>query len=466
MSAGTFGFGYDALSRRTSLTRPNGVNTSYSYDNLSRLVSVLHQRGGSTIDGAAYTVDNVGNRMSRTPQPTGSTSNYAYDAIYQLTGVVQGSTTTESYSYDFVGNRLNSLGMPSYAYNSSNELTSSSNATYGYDANGNTVTRNDSSGITTFAWDYENRLTNVTLPGSGGTVTFKYDPLGRRIYKSSPSAASIFAYDGDNLIEETNATGAVVTRYSQGQSIDEPLAEFRSGGTSYYEADGLGSVTSLSSSTGAVANTYTYDSFGQLTASTGTLSSPFRYTGREFDTETSLYYYRARYYDSQTGRFLSEDPIGSVFGDSNLYPYVGNDPLDRVDPLGLVTCIYRLAYHTLICLSDDGSEWFTTSQVRSGYGPDCVNNRACEPQPGGPIPEGTWYLGAVGNTTIPHSPPRIPIWQKRGTNDYGRGGGFQVHPGRGLFSSTGCLALDPEEYKRFVSFYSRDNRGLLQVRPW
>jgi YD repeat-containing protein len=78
--------------------------------------------------------------------------------------------------------------------------------------NGNAATKNNSAGITTYAWHFENRLTSVTLPASGGTVSFKYDPFGRRIYKSSSTATSVYAYDGDNLVEETNASGAVVAR--------------------------------------------------------------------------------------------------------------------------------------------------------------------------------------------------------------------------------------------------------------
>jgi YD repeat-containing protein len=96
-----------------------------------------------------------------------------------------------------------------------------------------------------------------TAVGSG--VTFKYDPFGRRIEKISPSATSIFAYDGDNVVEETNASGGVVARYSQGFNFDEPLAMLRSSTTSYYEQDGLGSVTSLSNTAGALAQTYTFD---------------------------------------------------------------------------------------------------------------------------------------------------------------------------------------------------------------
>ena len=90
---------------------------------------------------------------------------------------------------------------------------------------------------------------------AGAPASFKYDPFGRRIYKSSSSGTSIYAYDGDNLVEETNAAGAVVARYSQGLNIDEPLAMLRSGTTSYYQADGLGSLTSLSNTSGALART-------------------------------------------------------------------------------------------------------------------------------------------------------------------------------------------------------------------
>jgi RHS repeat-associated protein len=334
ISSGNFGFGYDALSRRTSLTRPNSVNTAYSYDNLSRLLSVTHAKSGTTLDGASYAVDNAGNRTSRTPLPSGTASNFTYDSIYELTQVAQGLSTTESYSFDPVGNRLSSLGVSSYTNNSSNELTSTSNATYTYDNNGNTLTKVVGSNTTQYFWDYENRMSSVTLPGSGGTVSFKYDPFGRRIYKSSSSGTSVYAYDGDNLVEETNSSGTAVARYEQGLNIDEPLAMLRSSTTSYYEADGLGSITSLSSTAGALAQTYTFDSFGNQTASSGSLTNPFQYTARESDPETGLYYYRARYYDSSSGRFLSEDPMGFYSG-IDFYQFVENNPGTYTDPSGL-----------------------------------------------------------------------------------------------------------------------------------
>ena len=193
------------------------------------------------------------------------------------------------------------------------------------------------SNTTSYAWDFENRLSSVTLPGSGGTVSFKYDPFGRRIYKSSSSGTSIYAYDGVNLVEETNSSGAAVARYEQALNIDEPLAMLRSAVTSYYHADGVSSVTSLSSAAGALTQTYGYDAFGKQTSSSGSLTNPFQYTAREFDSETSLYHYRARYYDQNVGRFLSEDPFGFHGGDVNLFRIVQNRPTVFTDPFGLLT---------------------------------------------------------------------------------------------------------------------------------
>src|SRR5207253_4470987 len=130
----------------------------------------------------SYTVDNAGNRTSKTDQLAGVTSNYTYDPIYELTQVTQAATTTESYTYDPVGNRLSSLGVSPYSVNTSNELTSTPSTTYTYDSNGNTLTKVVGSNTTSYAWDFENRMSSVTLPGTGGTVSFKYDPFGRRIY--------------------------------------------------------------------------------------------------------------------------------------------------------------------------------------------------------------------------------------------------------------------------------------------
>jgi RHS repeat-associated protein len=220
--------------------------------------------------------------------------------------------------------------VPTYDYNSSNELTSNSSGSYKYDADGNTLS--DASGRS-FTWDFENRLVRAVVPGTG-TVAFKYDPFGRRIQKSGPLGTTNYLYDGNNSLEEADQSGNVLARYTQDRGLDAPLSEFRGSTTSYYQSDeALGSITSLSNSAGALADTYTYDSFGNLTASSGTLTNAFRYTGREFDSETGLYFYRARYLDSSTGRFISEDPV-RFEGGTDFYAYVDNSPINEFDPFG------------------------------------------------------------------------------------------------------------------------------------
>ena len=142
-----------------------------------------------------------------------------------------------------------------------------------------------------------------------------------------------YLYDGMNVLEEVDNSGNVLARYTEG-GMDEPFAELRSGTTSYYEQDGIDSVTSLTNSAGALANSYTFDSFGKLTGSTGTLINPFQYTGREFDSETGLHFYRARYYDQTMGRLLSEDPLEFAGDGPNFYAYTLNNPVNYVDPMG------------------------------------------------------------------------------------------------------------------------------------
>jgi YD repeat-containing protein len=142
-----------------------------------------------------YVYDLAGNRTSKTNQLNSTVSNYGYDNIYQLTGVTQAATSTETYSFDPVGNRLSSLSVPSYTYNSSNEIIAAGASTFTYDNNGNTLTKTDGTGTTTFTWDFENHQTSVHPP-SQTTVTFKYDPFGKRIQK----AGSVYVYNEANLI--------------------------------------------------------------------------------------------------------------------------------------------------------------------------------------------------------------------------------------------------------------------------
>jgi RHS repeat-associated protein len=130
-----------------------------------------------------------------------------------------------------------------------------------------------------------------------------------------------------------DGNGNIQARYAQGLKVDEPLAAQQAGLASYYEADGLGSITALTNSSGTIVATYRYDSFG--VASSAADNNPFRYTARELDGETNLYYYRSRYFDPAGGRFVSEDPSSFLSGGVNFYSYVENSPLSFTDPNGL-----------------------------------------------------------------------------------------------------------------------------------
>jgi RHS repeat-associated protein len=133
---------------------------------------------------------------------------------------------------------------------------------------------------------------------------------------------------------EYNDRGAQIAGYTNGPEFDEVLSVKRSGVTSYFQRDGLGSVIQTFSSAG-IDSSFTYDSYGRILSQSGTARSPYSFTGREYDAESGLYYYRGRYYDPQVGRFISEDPLGFAAGDTNLYAYVGNNPINFSDPLGL-----------------------------------------------------------------------------------------------------------------------------------
>lgn len=285
-----------------------------------------------------------------------------------------------------------------HGYNSSNELTSADAASFTYDQNGNTLTENGTNGQTAYAWDFENRLTSVTLPNGGGTVTFKYDPFGRRIERSGPSGTTIYAYDGANGIEELSAGGAATARYVHGAGVDEPLAE-SSSSLNYFSADGLGSITSLEDSTGTPQATFVYGAFGVLSSSSGSATTSYRYTAREFDQDTGLYYYRARYYDSGIGRFISEDPARFSVSD-DFYSYVANDPVMLIDPTGLQPCcsqeqdaISRRVDTIRQILSDLRTKGIITGVTKVGGDTYCVVNTVRLPN--GQLMHFTSYVSSV-----------------------------------------------------------------------
>ena len=335
---GTSSFTYDALSRRTGLTLPNGATAAYTYDEASQLTELLNTIGVTTISRFAYTYDAASNRITRTT--TNGIANYDYDALNRLTDATQPDPVdplqqlTEAFQYDPVGNRTSSHLATGQVHDVANRLTEDSNFSYAYDTSGNLTTKTSKATgeLTTYTYDPEDRLIRVAKPGL--VTEYRYDPLSRRIEKVVNGVATRYVYDNEDILLELDGANQVVARYTHGPGIDEPLIMARGGQSFFYHADGLGSIWDLTDSAGSVARSYTYDSFGQIVAQTGSVINPYTYTAREFDPETGLYYYRARYYDPTIGRFLQEDPIGFM-GGANFYLYVRGNPQLFIDPLGL-----------------------------------------------------------------------------------------------------------------------------------
>lgn len=171
------------------------------------------------------------------------------------------------------------------------------------------------------------------------------------------------------MIEELGGGGNLLAHYTQGAGIDDPLAMTGAGGTYFYHADGLGSITSLTDPAGALAASYVYDSFGKLSGSTGTVTNAFQYTGRDFDSEAGLYYYRARYYDPTTGRFISEDPVGFLAG-VNFYEYAANSPSNLIDPTGLrqmKPCCPKREEKNILALAESAREQINILEAGGKY---------------------------------------------------------------------------------------------------
>ncbi len=203
-------------------------------------------------------------------------------------------------------------------------MTQWGTATLTYDANGNMT----SSGTDGYTWDARNRLVS-TLSGA----SFQYDPFGRRTSKTIGGVTTNFLYDGVNVVQELAAGTPLANLLSGG--VDEVFTRTDGAGARNFMADGLGSTLALTDSIGTLQTQYAYEPFGN-TAVTGTSANPFQYTGRENDG-TGLYFYRARYYNPQLGRFVSEDPLGFGGGDTNLYAYGQDSPQNLLDPDGMST---------------------------------------------------------------------------------------------------------------------------------
>jgi RHS repeat-associated protein len=355
----SFSYTYDAAGNRMSKAQLDYTET-YSYDPLYRLTTV--ERTGAGANRWLYGYDKVGNRTSEQIGDAVSTSSYneknqllsrtgggpmrwrgtlnepgnvafttvtvngkparmlqgnVFEAILDMT---PGNNTVTVQATDVSGN----TATKNYQVN-----VTGSAGTYTYDANGNLIQKVEGADTWTYEWNAENELTRV-LKNGAEQARFAYDPKGRRVEKVAGGQTTSYAYESEDILRDVR--GPSTLKYVHGPGIDEPMATDDGSSLSYFLADGLGSVLKTTNSVGAVTLARQYDAWGSLQA--GATANGHAFTGREWDPDTGLYYYRARYYDSQVARFVNEDPIG-FGGGENFYAYVSDGPVNRIDPIGL-----------------------------------------------------------------------------------------------------------------------------------
>jgi len=329
---GTMSYTYDAAGRRTASQVSGGADITYGYDADNRLTGIT--------DGPAqvsFSYDNANRRISLA-LPNGITAQYGYDQDSRITSTLYATAGTTvgnlTYAYDSdsrkidVGGSLAATNVPlaleQATYDADNELLTWNSSSAAYDADGNMTT--DVNG-NQYVWNARNQLTQIT--GAANT-SFAYDALGRRVSNTATASPTSYLYLGMNRVTETSA-GSTASLLPGG--LDEYFMRTDSSGTSVPLTNALGSTIAMTNSTGAIATTYWYSPYGITTVTGATSGNSSQYAGREND-QTGLYFYRARYYSPEIGRFISQDPAGLSAG-LNLYAYAGDDPVDYRDPLGL-----------------------------------------------------------------------------------------------------------------------------------
>ncbi len=354
---------YDAGERELTRSYRNGTVATYSYNANDWVTSLSHRMGANLIVGFNYAFDNEGNKNyeQKLHEPTHS-EGYAYDNVYRLinyqVGTLVGSTITPvltqtAYNLDPLGN-WNSIavtpgGTQTRAHSPSNEITKINLTPILSDNNGNT---NDD-GTNLYSYDEENRLVKVTAKsGSAVLGQYQYDAVGRRVSRTDNfGTQTLYYYDDHRAIEEQSSAGITQATYAFGNYIDEALTMDRVGepGPFYYHQNTAWSLYALSDSTGKGVEGYSYDAYGYQTivlpGSDGMLwtsddvilaggkssyGNPFLYTEQHLDPEAGLYFYRARYHDPMTGRFMQRDPLAYADG-MNLYEYVKDSPPNYAD---------------------------------------------------------------------------------------------------------------------------------------
>jgi len=370
LSTAANAFVYDANSNLTQDKLRNGVTDTYGFNAADQETSISDVSGGTTIFAATYTRDGNGQVASDTSQSTNQ-SQYKYTALNQVcyggssntTACTSPPSSSYPYAYDNADNLTTMenaahTGKNTQQFNNADELCwvvggTSSNAcgsaptgatAFGYNSNGDRTSKVPASGSATCdTYDQANRLTEIQT-GTGPTCTtsttvgtYAYDGDGTRESKTVGTTTTQFLWDGSggNLLDEKSGTANPLYYIYGPGSL--PVEQIDTSGTAhFYSHDQIGSTRAVSSATGTLQNTYSYDPYGNVVSSTGSVTNHLKFGSQYQDTESSLYYLRARYYDPTTGQFLTTDPLVSLT--RGPYAYAGGNPTNGIDPTGLEWC--------------------------------------------------------------------------------------------------------------------------------
>jgi RHS repeat-associated protein len=327
-------FHYDNDGNLDTLTYPNTVTGTNTFDNADRLLTITYAKGNTTLGKYTYSHTGAGLLASATPSAgaPGTASTYAYDSNARLQATA-GPSSPAKWVYDAADRVSTQPDGSTLAYDDANQLatttpTSGPATSYAYDNRGNRTSSTVGTATpTNYGYDQANDLTTINNPT--GTWTYTYDGNGVRVSRQlGVGTKTPFTWDPVSSLLLRDGTSAYI--YGPGNA---PIEQVRSGTASYLHGDQLASTVLITNQAGAVADTYAYDPYGRVTTHTGTTTTQLQFNGQYTDPESGLVYLRARFYDPQTGQFLTRDPAESATRQA--YTYTADDPLNRADPSGL-----------------------------------------------------------------------------------------------------------------------------------